>query len=129
MDKLSHLLNEIEIDEIVSINENIKEETDVNEKIELLESLDIEDSIIRNIIKSNPFFLTRTTNDLKELITRLKKIGIIEFDTMFDTYPYLLNKNSYEIDEFLKANRDKTDEDIKEILESRPYEIDEINEI
>lgn len=129
MDKLSHLFNKMEIDELIFMNENIKEETDLNQKIELLDSLDIEDNIIRNIIKSNPFFLTRDIKELQELIKRLKEIGIVEFDTMLDTYPYLLNKNNYEIDEFLKANRDKTDEDIKEILESRPYEIDEINEV
>lgn len=129
MDKLHQLLNEIEIDELISMNEEIKEETNLDEKIELLESLEIENEIIRNIIKSNPFFLTRNIDELKGLIKKLKEIGILEFDTMLDTYPYLLNKNRYEIDEFLKANRSKTDEDIKEILESRPYEIDEINEV
>ena len=129
MDKLHQLLNEIEIDELISMNEEIKEETNLDEKIELLESLEIENEIIRNIIKSNPFFLTRNIDELKGLIKKLKEIGILEFDTMLDTYPYLLNKNRYEIDEFLKSNRSKTDEDIKEILESRPYEIDEINEV
>ena len=109
--------------EILDINEN-----EFNEKIDILTYVGCNERHIRHIIISNPFYLVRSNNDLLKLITYLKRIGFGSINLLFDSNPFLLNKDDFEIENYIDE-RMKTGmslDDIVDEIESNPYIIDEI---
>ena len=122
--------SDIEIKNILEIYPEIKNLTDeeILVNIEILKRIECNEKHIKNIISSNPYYLNRGLEDISGLINKLISIGITNVNLLFDSDPYLLNKDAYEIDEYIKIEQDKVKvlEDIKDEFESNPYIIDEI---
>ena len=121
----------IDEDSLVSMIEqcpNIRnmDNNDILEMIDLLKYIDCTDSQIRNIIICNPYYLDRFINDIYKLINCFKGIGISELNLLFDANPYLLNKDEFEVKEYINNRLSvgiKIDDIIDEI-ECNPYVID-----
>lgn len=106
MDELLKLgLNEQEIRNMIQVNPQILELND-EDIIKLLNLLFLEqcnNQIIGHIIIANPIYLSRTYEDVNKLILKLKEIGITRLDVTFESNPWLLIIDDYEIDEFIEA--------------------------
>ena len=93
MDELLKLgLNEQEIRNMIQLNPQILELNDEN-VIQLLNLLFLEqcnDQIIRHIIIANPIYLLQDYEDVKNLILKLKEIGITRLDVTFENNPWLI---------------------------------------
>ena len=75
---------------------------DINNNIKLLRCINLTDEEIKNIILANPYYLNRSIDDILNLFNSLTKIGVYKLNNLFKENPYLLNKDYYEIDEFIK---------------------------
>lgn len=130
MDSLLKVFSEDEIVNLININPNIKDisNSHVESLLKVLEDLGLNSKILRNVIMSNPFYLTRDLDDVLELINCLGEYGIKNIWVILDTYPLFLNLYKSDIDDFIeiKKNEGLSLEDIIEIIESEPYIIDEI---
>ena len=102
-------------------------EQDIEEKIYLLEYIGCNERHIRNIIISNPLYLDRITSDIIKLINKLNNYGFTNLDLLFDSNPFLLNKDAFEIEEYINQRLSKNNslEDIIDEFETNPYIIDE----
>lgn len=100
---------------------------EVREKIEILNYIECNERHIRNIIVCNPYYLDRINDDILKLIGYLKEIGISNINLLFDSNPFFLNKDAFEIREFVNDRLSKGIllEDIVDEIESNPYVIDE----
>ncbi len=125
LDKLIELgIREIDLNNIKEFisDDNIE---DFNKIIELLKGLNCYDYILRNIIVGNPFILERDYDSVKSLIDYMQSKGFKSLNLLFDSYPLFLNKDAFEIEEYLNKNQDKDMEDIIDELESNPTLIEE----
>ena len=100
---------------------------DIDKMIGMLRYVGCNDNYVRNIIICNPYCLERMSEDIIKLIRYLRKIGLNNLDILFDMNPFLLNKDDFEIEEYV--NKRLLDglllEDIINEIESNPYIIDE----
>lgn len=122
-------ITEEELEDILDTNPNIKEASkeEITNLINILKQINLSNDNIKNIIMTNPFYLTSIDTDIINLINKLKEIGITNLNYLFDSNPYLLTKESYEIDEFItKMSKTYQKEDIIDMLENNPYLIIEI---
>ena len=89
--------------EMVKINENISDMSDdeISKYILFLRQIGCNDSHIRNIVQVNPYYFNRSFDDLISLINKLREIGLTHINLLIDSNPFLLNNDSYEIDEFI----------------------------
>ena len=130
MDILMEIFNEEEINEITSANEEVinLDNKDIENIINILKDNGCSSDIIRNIILSNPFVLSRYDKDVIRLINKLKNIGVNNINLVFDSYPNILNKDSYEINDFIniKLEEGLQLDEIADIIDSYPYMIDEV---
>lgn len=128
MDILSQLFKKEEIDEILEMNPNIQyqKKEDLRRIIKLLADQKCSNRILRNILQTNPMVLTRSPEDVEELIIKLKEYNILHLDKLFDEYPFILIKDAYEIDGYFinKRNENMSLEDARELLEKEPFQID-----
>ena len=115
-------INEEEIKEINEKSNVLKEVTDkeIKDRINLLREINCEDKIIKNIIISNPDYLNRSVDDILKLIKKLLELNIERIDITFDGNPWLLNKDDFEIDEFIKDKKESgmDYEDILDLIDS-----------
>lgn len=96
-------MTEEEIRNVIEINPdmiNMNEET--IENIQFLKNIECNDRQMKNIITCNPFYLSRSRDDLNCLISKLKHLGITNLNIIFDSNPWLLNKDAFEIDEYIE---------------------------
>ena len=131
MEELTNLwLSDMDFKNIIGMNPSIQEmdDKDVNNHILFLRDIGCEERHIRNIIITNPFYFNRDVDDLIHLVYFLTKIGITSLNLLFDSNPFLLNKNDFEIEEFVNVqlNNGMNIEDIGDLIDSNPYIIDEI---
>ncbi len=107
--------------------ENLSDE-DIAANIKVLKDIDCLDRHIRNILICNPFYLYRSVEDVLSLIKKLLEIGMTNINLLFDSNPFLLNKDSYEIQYYInkQISAGKTMEDIVDEIDSNPYIMDEI---
>lgn len=120
-------IGDADIKTMLGVCPDIKELTneEIEEKIILLEKLECTEKQIRNIIISNPMYLDRLNEDIIALVNKLISLGMTSLNIVFDSYPYLLNKDVFEIKEYIDKKEGNL-EDIIDELESNPYLIDEI---
>lgn len=115
-------INEEEIKEINEKSNVLKDVTDkeIKDRINLLREINCEDKIIKNIIISNPDYLNRSVDDILKLIKKLLELNIERIDITFDGNPWLLNKDDFEIDEFIKEKKESgmDYEDILDLIDS-----------
>ena len=109
LDSLRNIgISESEYKELIEENSLIEnlEPMDVEDMIMLLKSLNCSDEHIKNIILSDVFYLTRTKNDVQKLLIELYDRGISTDDLteLIQNYPYILEKDDFEISEFFNKN-------------------------
>src|SRR5574344_2378438 len=95
-------ISEKTINEMMQICPDIKE-LEINEifkKLEILKNIECEMQQTRNIVSSNPQYLIRTNTDINKTINKLKELGFKPLNILFDGNPYILNLDSYEIEEY-----------------------------
>ena len=100
---------------------------EVSEKIDILKYINCSDRNTKNIIISNPEYLERDSKDILKLIKYLNDIGFTLLNLLFDSNPYFLNYDVFEIKEYINE-REKEGlllENIIDEIESNPYIIDE----
>jgi len=102
-------------------------EEEISKKINLLELIGCHTSQIRNIIITNPYYLESIKEDVINLVNKLTSLGITYPHLLFDSNPYFLNKEVFEIEDYikLKINKGQLIENIINELEQNPYIIDE----
>ena len=116
-----------DLKQMIEINPDIKESSnnDIKEKIDILKILGLNNKQIKHVIITNPLYFNRSTEDIKSLITRLNELGMNDFNIIFDTNPYLLNNDAFEIDDYIEENKKlgKTIDEIIDEFESNFYMI------
>ena len=113
-------IDENDIENIMEFNNGLTDYEEYDKNIETLEMIGCNDKEIRNIIISNPNILIRSNLDILKLIKTLASYGFNTLNITFDTNPFLLNKDSYEIDEFFKEKRKQnlSDDEIIDLIEN-----------
>jgi len=118
-------LSENTIRTMLELNPELKDITDqeVIEKRQILEKIGCNASEIRNIISSNSLFLTRTNGEIINLISRLMELGFDTLNILFDSNPYILNMEPFEVNNYINSRLDNDEslEDIIDDLDSNPY--------
>lgn len=114
-------LTEADFKNMLEINPDISD-LDTN-LIEILKENGCDDEHIKNILIANPLYLSRSKEDILKLIDRLKELGLTNLKTTFDTNPWLLNKDVFEIDEFIKqqSNLGLTMDEIIDIIDGEMF--------
>lgn len=114
------------------LGEDFKNVLDANPFIGKLDDLEIENNInflkevdcsyeqMKNIIIFNPWLFNKSYDELKKLKNKLISIGITNLNITFDTQPLLLNKEIFEIDDFINEQIKKGLEinEIADIIDS-----------
>lgn len=123
-------LNDNNIKDMVDLCPIIKNTDDetIIKNIEILKKIECNDKQLKNILISNPFFLMKSSEDISDLITKLKELKVNNLNLLFDSNPFLLNKEVYEIDEYIdkSVKLGKSLINAVDELESNPYIIDEM---
>lgn len=102
-------------------------EKEIKEKEIILKTIGCKKNQIRNIISSNPFYLTNDNKEILELIKLLYNYNFSSLNILFDSNPYILNLETYEIENYInERKKEEKLEDIIEKLESNPYLFNEI---
>ena len=63
----------------------------ISSLIKLLEEIGCSTSIIKNIIITNPFYLSQSILMIKDLLRLIEKIGVSSIPYLLDGNPYILN--------------------------------------
>lgn len=117
------------IKDMIELNSEIMnmDKNDIKSKIIFLDSIGCNQRQIRDIISSNALFLSRSNEDLINLVKCLNKYSFKCLNILFDSNPYILNIDSYEIDNYIN-NRISNEalEDIIDDLETNPYLFNEM---
>ena len=115
---------------MIEINPEISELSDkeIIKKIEILKEINCNKTQILNIISSNPIFLSRGINEIIKLLSCLQEIGFTCLNILFDSNPYILNLEPFEIKKYInnRINQGEMLEDIVDDLDSNPYLFQEI---
>lgn len=123
-------ISEETIKQMVEICPNIEElsSEEIVEKIEVLKEIKCNENQIRNIISSNAMYLDKSIVDIQELIKKLIEKGFTTLNILFDSNPYILNLDAYEIETYIdkREKRGEKLEDIVDDLESNVYLFEEI---
>ena len=131
MEELYNLgLSHNTIKTMVEMNEEIKEisQQEVQEKEIILKKLNCSENQIINIISCNSIFLTRTNEEIIKLINCLYKYGFDNLNILFDSNPYILNLEPFEIENYINeriGNKEKITQIIDE-LDSNPLMFNEM---
>ena len=130
MNKLFELgISESDIKNMIELVPEIynMDEEDINNKIDILKYVECSDRHIRNIIVSNPMYLDRTDDGVFRLISYLKKVGFSNINLLFDSNPYLLNYDVFELEDYInkQVNLGKSIDVVVDEIEDNPYVIEE----
>ena len=94
----------------------------------LLKIIQCSDNQIINIISSNSLYLSKTKEEYLKLINYLIKKKFNTLNILFDSNPYILNLEPYEIEKYInnRINNGELEEDIIDDLDSNPYLFSEV---
>ena len=126
MEELYNLgISENAIKSMIELNNDIKElsNNEIKEKEIILEQLGCTKSQMINIISSNSIFLSRTNEEILKLIKCLYNYGFTLLNILFDSNPYILNLEPFEIENYINKRKEHGEsiEDIVDDLDSNPY--------
>lgn len=129
MNKLFELgITENDLKNMLDLVPNIinMDDKEIAEKIDILKYVSCDDKNVRNIIISNPMYLDRVNSDVLKLINYLNACGFSDLDLLFDSNPYFLNYDVFQIKDYINKQiaLGKNREDIIDEIESNPYIID-----
>lgn len=110
--KMEYLVNYFNSDEIlhlINVNSNIKElePEEVELVVNLFKQIGIDEKSIYEIVYANPFCLNRDVTDIKKLIKKLYELGIEDMATIFEANPWFIDKDDFEIDDYIQEKLDK----------------------
>ena len=115
---------------MIELNPNIKEMSSeqIKEKEIILEKINCSSNQIRNIISSNALYLDRTNDEVIKLINTLIKYNFKTLNILFDSNPFILNLEPFEIENYIqnRINNGEILEDIIDDLDSNPYLFNEL---
>ena len=123
-------LYNLEIDDdtlltMLEMNPEIKELTsnEVLNKINLLKIINCSNRQITNIISSNSIYLSRMDDDIKKLISYLLSVGFKSLNILFDSNPYILNLDEFEVKNYINKRvvSGESLSDIIDDLDTNPY--------
>lgn len=99
-------LNENEILDIVDANEEVKDlsEEEMLKYIYILIDIGCTQKQIHTIITSNPAYFSRDIDDVGTFLRKLKSYDV-DVSLALEANPWLLNKDSFELDEFINEKR------------------------
>ena len=103
-------------------------EGEITEKELILKKINCDENQVINIISSNPMYLDRTNDGVLRLISKLKSYGFSMLNILFDSNPYILNLEVFEIENYIngRLNNEEVLEDIIDDLDSNPILFNEI---
>ena len=103
-------------------------EKKIKEKELILKKINCDENQIINIIISNPMYLDKTNDIILRLISKLKSYGFSMLNILFDSNPYILNLEVFEIENYINNRLDSGEEleDIIDDLDSNPILFNEI---
>jgi hypothetical protein len=103
-------------------------EKEIKEKEIILKKVNCDENQVINIISSNPMYLDRTNDGVLKLISKLKSYGFSMLNILFDSNPYILNLEVFEIENYINGRLDSGEEleDIIDNLDSNPVLFNEI---
>ncbi len=103
-------------------------EKEIKEKELILKKINCDENQIINIISSNPMCLDKTNDIVLRLISKLKSYGFSMLNILFDSNPYILNLEVFEIENYINNRLDSGEEleDIIDDLDSNPILFNEI---
>ena len=114
--------DEEKIKYIIEINNDIQSTSklEIESLINILKNIECTDNQIVNIIYANPYYLSRSISDVNKLILKLESLGITNLNITFDSNPWILNKDSFEIDDYIKRKQEEGLEidEIKDLIDS-----------
>ncbi|MBQ6477414.1 MAG: hypothetical protein IJI43_03170 [Bacilli bacterium] len=110
---------------MIETNPEITElsDSDIRDKENILLNMGCSNKQVLSIIGSNPTFLSRTDERINKLIDYLGSMGFDTLNILFDSNPYILNLEAFEIDNYIN-NRKNNGEELDNIiddLDSNPY--------
>jgi len=90
----------------------------IYELIDILGKVGCLNNQIRNIFICNPFSLSRSINDINNLIEKLKEYGFSELNYLFDSNPYILNLNANDIETIYNEKKQDglSDDDFRDYI-------------
>lgn len=99
-------LNENEILDIADANEEVQDlsEEEMLKYIYILIDIGCTQKQIHTIITSNPAYFSRDIDDVGSFLRKLKSYDI-DVSLAVEANPWLLNKDSFELDEFINEKR------------------------
>ena len=103
-------------------------EKEIKEKEIILKKVNCDENQVINIISSNPMYLDRTNDGILKLINKLKSYGFDMLNILFDSNPYILNLEVFEIENYINSRLDSGEklEDIIDDLDSNPILFNEM---
>ena len=103
-------------------------EKEIKEKELILKKINCDENQIINIISSNPMCLDKTNDIVLRLISKLNSYGFSMLNILFDSNPYILNLEVFEIENYINNRLDSGEEleDIIDDLDSNPILFNEI---
>lgn len=115
---------------MLELNPNIKDmnNNEIIEKEYILKNIGCDKTQIVNIISSNSLYLDRTNDGIISLINKLIKLGFKNLNILFDSNPYILNLEPFEIDEYInrRISNGEILENIVSDLDSNPILFNEM---
>lgn len=103
-----------EIKNMMDTNLNIDNTADEELKklIRILRENSCSEDEVKNVLISNPFYLSRNYYEIVKLIDVMKEFGLISLNTLFDSNPFILN---LEEGDFLELIKNKQREGFNDI--------------
>lgn len=81
--------------------------------ISILKENNCSEDEVRNILISNPFYLSRSCDEIVKLINAMKKFGLVSLNTIFDTNPFILNLEDNDLLELIRNKKSEGFNDLE----------------
>ena len=118
-----------ELEYMLEVNPEIKELSvdEVKKHIDILKQINLKEDQIKEIFISCPLYLSRNIEDVLDLFKKLLNYKITYLNYCIEADPFILLRDDYEIDEYVKT-QSALGRDLNSIIdefELNPYLIDE----
>ena len=97
---------------------------DIKKIVFLLKEIDMNDNSIKEVIICNPMILSRTYEDVYQLILKLKEYNFDSINYLLESNPFFINYDAYEIVEYYNS-KNRSIQEITESIENNPYIMEE----
>lgn len=94
-------------EEITSILSLVNNDNKIGPLLDLLLDVVYSCDVLKRIILSNPYYLNKDIDDVKNLIKKLKLLNVKRLDITLDSNPWILNLDCYEIDDFINKKKEE----------------------